>query len=223
MSNKRKKHKKRSAVLPYLVTPIVFVLITLVFAIPASLGIFGFAKNYVHRAQSKLGMTIEEYGVDDQSYAPGRVTVGNVTVPEVKLNQKIGELSCEEAGVSCNVYYGSNRITRRNGAAVSSDSKLPGFNGVCEIKGTRSTYFKGVKNIEPGDKITLTTAWGIYVYSVSAVTVAEQPPTATMPQSLLLTCSADDGAFSNFGESRLYVLADCESGPQAEEVQYEQQ
>ena len=222
MSKKKKKHKKRSAVLPYFVNPVIYVLIALIVAVPVSLGVFNVVKNYVHKAQNRLSIGIEEYGVRSEGYENSDASVGTVTLPVVRVNHKMGELTCEDAGISCDVYYCSNYVTRRSGAAMFSDSAFPGENGVCEIRGNRQTYFKGLKNVKKGDRITLRTPWGTYVYIVSAVTVSDTAPSATMPQCLLLRCSEDDRVYSNLSPEKLYVLAECESGPQAEEVQHEQ-
>ncbi len=218
MSEKKKKRKKHRAVLPYITKPLTYLLISLVIVIPLALILLNYSVNLVHKAQPSFAFSISDIQLNDSAYVKSDVKSGTVKRPGLSAGDKVGELSCNGAGFSCNVYYGKNRISLKRGAGMTTDV-LPGDRGVCEMYGERANAFKAVKNLKVGDTLTLDTSWGSFVYSVSAVQVSEQPPEDTMPQSLLLVCAADDTVYSNLNEEKLYVLADIESGPQLEEVQ----
>lgn len=218
MSSKKKKHKKHYAVLPYLTTPLCYLLASLIIVLPMSFIMLSFSVKLVHKAQPGFAHSVADITLNDDAYKPSAVTQGTVKRPAVTVGDKVGELVCENAGLSCNVYYGRNRISYRQGAGLLSKI-LPGDTGVTEIYANRCTVFKSLKNVKTGDKIKLNTNWGEFVYSVSAVKTDTEPPDDTMPQSLLLVCSSGDDVFANYNEEKLFVLADIESGPQLEEVQ----
>ena len=221
MSEHKKTRKKHRAVLPYITTPLIYLLLSLIIIIPLCLVLLNYSVSLVHKAQPSFAYSISDVKLNDDAYKKSDVKSGTVARPVLKAGDKIGELSCSGAGFSCNVYYGENRISFRKGAGMRTEI-LPGDTGVCELFGERANAFKAVKNLKIGDKLKLETSWGSFVYSVSAVEVSAQPPEDTMPQSLLLVTANDEKVYSNLNEERLYILADIESGPQLEEVQHEQ-
>ena len=50
----KRHHKKHHTVMPYIVTPIIYVLIAMIVIVPASIGLMNTAVNLVHRAQKTL-------------------------------------------------------------------------------------------------------------------------------------------------------------------------
>ena len=218
MSSNKKKHKKHHAVLPYITTPLCYVLASLIIVIPIGIIALNFAVSFVHKAQPSFAYSIADIELNEAAYTPSDVTQGIVKRPELSAGDKVGELECENAGLSCDVFFGNNNVSSRQGAGMSHEI-LPGDTGVVTINARRATAFKSLKNVKEGDRIRLKTSWGNFVYSVSSVTVSSTPPEETMPQSLLLACSSGDKVFANYNEEKLFVLADIESGPQLEEVQ----
>lgn len=216
-SKKKKKSDKHRAVLPYITTPVIYVALSMIIVLPMSLIMLNSAVKLVHKAQPSFAYSVSDIQLNKEAYKPSKVNQGRVARPAAKAGDKVAELCCENAGLSCDVFLGRNYVSFSEGAGMLSDV-LPGDTGVTEIYANRSTAFKSLKNVKTGDKIRLSTNWGNFVYSVSAVKVSATPPDDTMPQSLLLVCASNDNVFSNFNDEKLFVLADIESGPQLEEV-----
>ena len=217
-NKKRKTKRKHHTIKPYFTNPLIYFLLSMIIVIPIALLLLRYSISFVHKAQPSFDYSISDIEINDSAYKENVYDSGTVSRPVLHAGDKVGELQCREAGLSCNVYYGENRISVRNGAGMKTDI-LPGDTGICEMFGERSNAFRAVKNLKVGDTIKLNTSWGKFTYSVSDVVVDTQPPEDTMPQSLLLICAGSDKVFSNLNEEKLYVLADIESGPQLEEVQ----
>ena len=218
MSTKKKnKSDKHHAVLPYITTPAIYVALSFILVIPMGLIMLNAAVSLVHKAQPSFAYSVSDIKLNKDAYKPSKATQGTVHRPSVKAGDKVAELTCENAGLSCDVFLGRNYVSFSEGAGMLSDV-LPGDTGVTEVYANRATAFKSLKNVKKGDKIMLNTSWGNFVYSVSAVKVSATPPEETMPQSLLLVCASGDSVFSNYNDEKLFVLADIESGPQLEEV-----
>ena len=217
MSEKKKKRHHHHTILPYIATPLIYVLISLVIVVPIGIGVLNYSVNLVHKAQPSFPYSVSEIELNDSAYKPNFVKSGTVARPKIDSGDKIGEIKCKAFGLEGNVYYGENRVSFRKGAGMKTDV-LPGDTGVCEIYGERAGVFSNLDSVKVGDKITLDTNWGEFVYSVADIKRGTEAPEETMPQGLMLVTSVGDKAFSNFNEEKLYVLADIESGPQLEEA-----
>ncbi len=218
MSTKKRKKKKHHALLPYFTTPAIYVLLSLLIVIPMCLILLNVSVKLVHKAQPSFAFSISDIELDDSAFKADNTQSGTVKRPTPASGDKIAELSCDSAGFKCNVYYGANRVSFRNGAGMYTEV-LAGDTGVCKIAGERASAFAAVGNIKEGDKLRLVTNWGSFVYSVSKISTGTEPPEETMPQSLLLITESGDKAFSDFNEGNMYILADIESGVQLEEEQ----
>ena len=218
MSTKKRKKRKHRAFLPYFTTPAIYVLISLLIVIPMCVILLNLSVKFVHKAQPSFAFSISDIELKDEAFKADGTNSGTVKRPSPAAGDKIAELSCEEAGFKCNVYYGANRVSLRSGAGMYTDI-LAGDTGVCRIAGERASAFSAVGNIKEGDKLRLVTNWGSFVYSVSKISTGAEPPEETMPQSLLLITESGDKAFSAFNEENTYILADIESGVQLEEEQ----
>ena len=218
MSEKKRKRIKHRAVLPYITTPIIYLLISLIIIVPLCFILLNYSVSLVHKAQPSFAYSISDVELSTESFKKSDVKSGTVSRPALEAGEKAAQLSCKAAGLSCDVFYGRNRVSYRQGAGLKTEI-LPGDTGVSEIYGERADAFKPLKNLKIGDRLVLETSWGTFVYSVSDLKTGTQPPEDTMPQCLLLVTSNDDKVFSNLNEEKLYVLADIESGPELEEVQ----
>ncbi len=220
---KRKSRNKHNTVRQYLLTPVVYVLISAVIVVPLCIALFGFTVSTFHKIQPSFSITGYDFELNDSSYTRSDVKSGTVTLPDLKFGDKVGELKIKSAGIDASVYYGRNILSHKYGAGLSSNEKLPGQNGTVYISANVATEFKSLKNLEAGDEISLNTSWGDYVYTVSESTTGLDAPDAKFPQTLMLYTENDDKVFSALNEEKLYVMAECKSGPQAEEgkVSYE--
>ncbi len=216
MSTRKRRKRKHHAFLPYFTTPLIYVALSLIIVIPLCLILLNVSVGLVHKAQPSFAYSISDIELDDSAFKADTKNTGTVARPAPESGDKIAELSCDEAGFKCSVYYGANRVSMRKGAGMYTDV-LAGDTGVCRIAGERAAAFGAIGNIKEGDKLRLTTNWGSFVYCVSKISTGTEPPEDTMPQSLLLITENGNKAFSNFNDESLYILADIESGVQLEE------
>lgn len=218
-SNKKRRHKKRRIIFPYIFNPIVYVLISLVFVVPTCIGLLNFAVDNVHKAQQIFTKDYYDAAIEPEKFVPSDKESGKVSLGDIKPFYQYGIISCEEAGLKSAVYYGLNRISLRNGAASSSESKLPGQGGEIDVYGHSSAAFKSLKYVDEGDIITFQTNYGLFKYKVCKSGVSDKPFEQNgTSEILILACSEDNKAFSNFSSKKFYVCAELISGPKVEEV-----
>ncbi|MFR5876086.1 MAG: sortase domain-bontaining protein [Eubacterium sp.] len=213
---KHKKHRKNHfAVLPYILTPLVFVLISLIVVVPVGFRVMNMAVDTVHKAQETLTMDYNDVQANN-NYSKSRTKDEPYRPDSVS---KFGEIICKSAGLNADAYYGINRVSLRNGVGISSQASLPGEDGVINAYGYASTCFKALKNVRVGDIITFETSWGMYYYEVTDVLISDRAPTLNTEQGLLLATAESSKAFSCFDGKKLYVVAKLTSGASTGEVQ----
>ncbi len=218
-SNKKKRHKKRRIVLPYIFTPIIYVLISLIVVVPIGIGLLNFAVDNVHKAQQVFTMGYYDVAPEQEKFVASDKKSGKVSLGDIKPFYQYGIISCEEAGLNSDIYYGLNRVSLRNGAASSSESKLPGQGGEIDIYGYSSAAFKSLKYVDKGDIIIFQTNYGLFKYKVYESGLSDKPLRKNnSSEQLILACSENDKAFSNFSSKKYYVCAELVSGPTVEEV-----
>lgn len=198
-----KKHKKKKAVLPFITTPLIFVLISLIIILPLFIGFTGFAVRAVHTAQKTLTADYYDKSVSTQRYDSNQINFDDY----IGACEKVGVLSCESAGIKTDVFYGINRVSLRNGAAVSTESSFPGKGGEIDVAGYASTAFKGLKNVGEGDSISFETNSGIYRYKVTSASVSDGFEKPSIGEFIVLSTSSDINAFSSQNKKKRYVVA----------------
>lgn len=215
---KNKRHHRHFSVLPYFQIPVIFVLISMVVVAPICFGAMSVAVKAVHNAQEVL---VKDYNDVEAvtDYQGSDIAEGSVQIPEISVAQKLGVITCENAGLNADVYYGINRVSLRNGVALSVNSSKCGQGKSIGVYGYAGSDFKALKNLENGDIISFETLWGVYKYKVSSKQVLSVAPNPNGGEYLILATEKDNKAFSAFGEDRLYVVAEKLSGPDAEEVE----
>jgi sortase A len=105
----------------------------------------------------------------------------------------IGRMEIQRLGVSAIVMEGTNTATLRRALGHISGTALPGHPGNVGISGHRDTFFRPLRNIEPNDIITLTTARGEYRYRVLSARIVDPSDVAVLAPSeketlTLVTC-----------------------------------
>lgn len=170
------------------------------------------AAEYVHKAEAGLGMRTRHIQLDDSTYEP-LSNNGNYTENAYSYGQLIGNITCENVGVNCNIYYGANRVSMRNGAGLSGNDSIFGLNGVSLVIGYDETFFSGLKYCSNGDIITVTTDYGEYRYKVSETAYIQEDKQAYRSDSgekLVLCAVCSD--FSEHSGEYFYVFADRADG-----------
>ena len=105
----------------------------------------------------------------------------------------IGRMEIQRLGISAIVMEGTSTNTLRRALGHISGTALPGHPGNVGISGHRDTFFRPLRNIEPNDIITLTTARGEYRYRVLSTRIVDPSDVAVLAPSeketlTLVTC-----------------------------------
>lgn len=188
-NKKRKKHhKKHRVVLPYITTPIVYLLISLIIVVPAAFIGMNIAVNAVHKAQQVLTVDYNDIDISTD-------TDGNLTACDY-----IGNIECPQLGLKSDIYYGINRVSLRNGCGMEYDE-----NGALNIVGYSAAAFKPLLNVKIDNVFTLTTKDGEKMYRVSEI--ANKPVKNTDESTLVLCTTKSNEAFSYYAKDKLYVVA----------------
>lgn len=197
-------HTKRykGPVYPYIYRSLSFVLISLFVFAPLMMIGLDMAKSTVADAQTYLKIGYNDVSVDDSS----NNKTGKDFIDSIRIGSLLGTVSCERIGLNEKVYYGDNRVSRRNGVGLNSKSYLFGMGGPSKIAGYNSSSFKTLYNVKQGDIITVESNLGTFKYKVYKTTVAKKAETVIGDKLMLATSKSTD-AFSYFADEHFYVYA----------------
>lgn len=161
-----KKHKSKNVLKEYISSIIVFIAISLVIIIPATVVVFPVASRLVHRVEDAYSMDIEDIELNENlaDYENGEINYGD----------RVATLKCSDKGINCSVFYGMNRVSSRNGVGISTSSSAIGQAGNTAISGYDETYLSALKLVEKGDEITITTKNKRYTYKVKSIIKREK-------------------------------------------------
>lgn len=104
-----------------------------------------------------------------------------------------GRLEIPRLGLSVVVLEGSDSGTLRLGVGRLRNSGMPGDAGNVVLAGHRDTFFRSLREIRPGDRISLRTPQGVFRYTVDWTTVVNPNDTGVLsstgsPALTLVTC-----------------------------------
>lgn len=105
----------------------------------------------------------------------------------------LGRLEIPRIGLSVVVLEGSDTSTLRLGVGRLRNSSLPGEPGNVVLAGHRDTFFRSLREIRQGDRISLRTAQGTFPYTVEWTSVVNANETRVLlptssPALTLVTC-----------------------------------
>jgi sortase A len=111
----------------------------------------------------------------------------------VKRGDVLGRLDIARLGMSVVVLQGTGLRTLRLGSGHIESTPLPGEAGNIGIAGHRDTFFRGLKDVRPKDKIQFQTATGLFRYEVDWVKVVAPDDVSVLAPSAesaitLVTC-----------------------------------
>jgi sortase A len=145
-----------------------------------------------------LGTTLESCAVQDRlarrlaalAHAPRSA---HATRHEARLTGLIGRIEVPRLKLSAMVLEGTERRALRRGVGHVASSPLPGEDGNVVLAGHRDTYFRGLRDIETGDLIRITTPDGAYAYQVDSILVVKPDRSDLIadtpgPELTLVTC-----------------------------------
>lgn len=194
--------RRKGPIYPYIYRSLSFVLISLFVFAPLMMIGLDMAKSTVADAQTYLKIGYNDVSVDDSS----NNKTGKDFIDSIRIGSLLGTVSCERIGLNEKVYYGDNRVSRRNGVGLNSKSYLFGMGGPSKIAGYNSSSFKTLYNVKQGDIITVESNLGTFKYKVYKTTVAKKAETVIGDKLMLATSKSTD-AFSYFADEHFYVYA----------------
>ena len=105
----------------------------------------------------------------------------------------LGRIEIGAIGLEVMVLEGTGDETLRRGVGHIPGTSLPGQIGNVAIAGHRDTFFRGLRNIQRDDEITLTTLNGTHRYRVESTTIVEPEDIGVLDESddailTLVTC-----------------------------------
>jgi sortase A len=114
-------------------------------------------------------------------------------VRAVALGDVIGELQIPRIGLKAIFVQGDSPRILRRAVGHISQTALPGESGNVVLTGHRDSFFRSLRNIQPGDAIALKTPYGDFQYQVESTAVV--PPSdvqvlepSSEPTLTLVTC-----------------------------------
>jgi LPXTG-site transpeptidase (sortase) family protein len=115
------------------------------------------------------------------------------TVPLLARGALVGRVEIPRVGVSAIVREGDDSATLRHSVGHIPDTALPGDRGNAGLAGHRDTFFRGLKDIRTGDRITMTTTNGVLEYIVGHTSVVDPEDVSVLsptgrPTLTLVTC-----------------------------------
>ena len=144
-----------------------------------------------------------------------KVDISEVVFPNI--GDKFARITISGTTVDCDLYYGDTKAILKKGAGQYTGSKLPGFGSTTMVAAHVTTHFKDLKNVEPGDVVTITTTYGVYTYTIESTAIKNyQDPSAydlraAEDNLVLYTCYPFDSF--TFTAQRFFVYAKYTSGP----------
>jgi sortase A len=105
----------------------------------------------------------------------------------------LGRIEISSIGVVAMIMEGTDGRTLRHAVGHIPGTALPGQQGNVALAGHRDTFFRGLRNINKDDEITLTTLHGSYRYRVDSTQVVEPRDTEVLDATTdniltLVTC-----------------------------------
>jgi LPXTG-site transpeptidase (sortase) family protein len=126
-------------------------------------------------------LTTEKAGIRplERPAIPDGGLVGKVEIPRLQL--------------SAIVFQGADDPELNEGVGHVEKSALPGQKGNVVLAGHRDSFFRGLRNIERGDTIRITSESGVSIYSVKATEIVEPTDVGVMAPTpdeevTLITC-----------------------------------
>ena len=205
----------------YVVTPLIFAVVTCVIAwvffAPTIAPYIGFAR-YMFSDTPKQQAAELYSGIAENLEQSGTIALSEITYPQ--NGDLYGKIVVAGTNVDAPLYYGDATKQLNLGAGTYMDhpgAGIPGEGKTILIAGHNNTFFNGLQDVKEGDKVSIDTHYGRYVYEVTEMRVANASNNDTYDFTrsdenlILYTCYP----FDAFGltPQRYFVYARYVSGP----------
>ena len=155
---------------------------------------------------------------DESSAEPKEDTVKSSEVTFPAYGNKFGEVSVDGTSIQgVSLFLGDGKKQLKNGVGMYLGSSFPGLGSTCLISGHNNRDFHALQDAEVGSMIRISTAYGEYVYRITACEVRSSKDSsaydlaATVENVILYTCYPfDELGLTN---KRYFVYGEYVSGP----------
>jgi sortase A len=105
----------------------------------------------------------------------------------------LGRIELDRVGVSAIVREGDDTGVLRRAVGHIPETVLPGEPGNAGLAGHRDTFFRGLRDVRPGDRIVVTTPRSVVTYEVQSTRIVEPTDVSVLqptsgPTLTLVTC-----------------------------------
>ena len=125
------------------------------------------------------------------------ITPPTVTVPDNRVTIAdgglVGRVEIPKLHLSAAVFQGADPSVLGHGVGHVDGTALPGQPGNVALAAHRDTFFRGLRNIQKGDSVTVTTETGARTYRVNSTAVVKPTDVGVLAPTLkptltLITC-----------------------------------
>ncbi len=168
----------KKKLLLYILTPIILLLLCVAITVVAAIKPYNKISVYLNLAfmdefksnpGDGLGGLVIRDGEILTDYNGEISGTGEAVMP--KFGEQFAVLRCDAFDTAVPVYWGSSRELFARGACQATFSKLPGVVGNTVISAHEDTFFADLSSVKVGDKITINTNYGEFVYEVTETVV----------------------------------------------------
>lgn len=144
-------------------------------------------------------------------------TVDAADVEFPSIGKQFGELSINACDIDAKLFFGDSSVPLRNGVGVYAGSFIPGYGRTILVAGHNNTFFNGLKNVNKGDVVKISTSYGNYKYKVTGTKLTTDKDksaydlNAEKENLVLYTCYPFDSL--GLTNRRFFVYAKKLSGP----------
>lgn len=129
---------------------------------------------------------------DMSLWAPGRIDDYRASL-DAELPEVLGVLEIDAVDLEVPIYANSSELVMDRGAGIIDGMAYPHEPGNIGISGHRDGYFRVLKDVEPGDRITLQTLEGEKHFRIDRTRVVEKTDTSVLQDTddqtvTLVTC-----------------------------------
>ena len=141
--------------------------------------------------RASLGWRLDRF--TGPAHAHALVDDAIATRQEAAASGLIGRIEIPRVGLSALVLEGTAGRTLFRGVGHVASSAFPGERGNVALAGHRDTHFRPLKDVAPGDLITLRTPDGDFVYQIVSTRVVDPDrgdllAATSRPELTLVTC-----------------------------------
>ena len=155
-------------------------------------GLWSFAATQSTPSPAKAAGDQPSPGVDFSLWSGKRVEA-YVEALATKLGTPLAVLSIPKLGLRVPVFEGTGEITLNRGAGRIAGTARPGEPGTIGIAAHRDGFFRGLKDIQVGDRIELAAQHRTFIYTVDNISVVKPSDVSVLrsrpePSLTLVTC-----------------------------------